>query len=76
LAIPGFVVGNVKPAASLVYVVDTKSGFFAAYTIPWNKTAESSFSMQGGQIMLVGGGIVREPQNGVKKPVAPPPAGG
>ena len=73
-AVPSSVGGNVRPASSLVYVVDTKSGFFAAYTIPWNRTMESSSAMQGGQIIFVGGGIVREPQSGVKKPVAPPPA--
>ena len=74
-AIPVGAGTNVRPANSLVYVVDTKSGFFAAYTIPWNRTMESSSAMQGGQIIFVGGGVVREPQSGVKKPATPPPAG-
>jgi hypothetical protein len=65
---------NIRPAACLVYVVDTKSGFFAAYTIPWNRTLESSSAMQGGVMIPVGGGQIREPQSGVKKPVNPPNA--
>jgi hypothetical protein len=65
---------NVRPAASVVYVVDTKSGFFAAYTIPWNRSLESSAAMQGGVFIPVGGGQIREPQMGVKKPISPPNA--
>lgn len=62
---------NIRPAACLVYAVDTKSGVFAAYTIPWNRTLESSSAMQGGAMIPVGGGQIREPQSGVKKPVNP-----
>lgn len=71
---PASVGSNIRPAACLVYVVDTKSGFFAAYTIPWNRTLESSSAMQGGAILPIGGGQIREPQSGVKKPVNPPNA--
>lgn len=67
--------GNVRPAASLVYVVDVRSGYFVAYTIPWNRTAESSAAMQGGQMLVVGSGQIREPQGGGKKPPVPPKKG-
>lgn len=75
--------GNTKPAASLIYVVDMRSGLFAAYTIPWNKTQESSGMAQVNQFVPVDGGQIREPSMGIKKPVTPPgnapagaPAGG
>ncbi|XZE46399.1 hypothetical protein SH467x_001680 [Pirellulaceae bacterium SH467] len=71
---PASVGSNIRPAACLVYVVDTKSGFFSAYTIPWNRTLESSSAMQGGAMLPVGGGQIREPQSGVKKPINPPNA--
>ncbi|MCU0717388.1 MAG: hypothetical protein MUD03_14800, partial [Pirellula sp.] len=41
---------------------------------PWNRTLESSSAMQGGAMIPVGGGQIREPQSGVKKPVNPPNA--
>jgi hypothetical protein len=63
--------GNTRPAASLIYVVDMRSGFFAAYTIPWNKTQESSGLAQVNQFIAVDGGQIREPSMGVKKPVTP-----
>jgi hypothetical protein len=71
--------GNTRPAASLIYVVDMRSGLFAAYAIPWNKTQESSGMSQMNQFIPVDGGQIREPSMGVKKPVAPlgnPAAGG
>jgi hypothetical protein len=69
--------GNTRPAASLIYVVDMRSGLFAAYAIPWNKTQESSGMAQMNQFIPVDGGQIREPSMGVKKPVAPlNPAGG
>ena len=64
--------GNVKLAQSLIYVVDTRSGFFAAYTAPWNSSLESSSGApQGGQMIFVSGGQIRESDSGVKKPTAP-----
>lgn len=64
--------GNVRLANSLIYVVDTRSGYFAAYTAPWNKTLESSSgSPQGGQMLFVSGAQIRESNAGVKKPAAP-----
>ncbi len=66
--------GNVKLAQSLIYVVDTRSGYFAAYTAPWNSSLEnSSGSPQGGQMIFVSGGQIRESNAGVKKPVTPMP---
>ena len=64
---------NVKPANCLVYVTDVNSGMFAAYAVPWNKTAESSSQMQGGPLLFVGGGPIRNYQVAVdasKKPGA------
>ena len=66
--------GNVRAARSLIYVVDMRSGYFAAYTVPWNVSLEnSSGSPQGGQFILVSGGQVRESFAGVKKPLTPIP---
>jgi hypothetical protein len=66
--------GNVKLAQSLIYVVDTRSGLFAAYTAPWNSSLESSAgTSQGGQMIFMSGGQIRESSTGVKKPIAPMP---
>lgn len=51
--------GGNRPAQSLVYVTDTNSGMFAAYAVPWNRTAESSGKAQGGQLVYAGGGPIR-----------------
>lgn len=50
---------NSRPASSLVYVVDTKGGTFAAYTFAWNKSLQNSGQVQGGQLVYVGGGPIR-----------------
>ncbi len=66
--------GNIKLAQSLIYVVNTRSGFFAAYTAPWNSTLESSAGApQGGQLIFVSGGQIRESTAGVTKPANPMP---
>lgn len=66
--------GNVKLAQSLIYVVDTRSGLFAAYTVPWNSTLESSAGgPQGGLMIFVSGGQIRESNAGVRKPTNPMP---
>ena len=66
--------GNIRAARSLIYVVDTRSGYFASYTVPWNVSLEnSSGSPQGGQFIFVGGGQIRESNAGVKKPITPMP---
>ncbi len=67
---------NVRPAQTLVYVVDARSGFFAAFVIPWNRTMANSNSPQNGTFTMVGGGQIREPQGGAKKPINPPKAPG
>lgn len=53
---------NVRPANCLVYVTDVNSGVFAAYAVPWNKSAESSSQAQGGPLVFVGGGPIRNYQ--------------
>lgn len=68
--------GNIRIAPSLIYVIDMKSGLFAAYTIPWDRTRENSGVGQMSQMIFVGGGMVREPMAGVKKPANTPPAAG
>ena len=66
--------GNVRLAQSLIYVVDTRSGYFAAYTVPWNSTLESSAGApQWGQMIFVNGSQIRESNAGVRKPVSPLP---
>lgn len=54
--------GNTRPAASLVYVTDVTNGTFAAYAVPWDRTAESSNRAQTGQLIPVGGGPIRNYQ--------------
>lgn len=66
--------GNVKLAQSLIYVVDTRSGLFAAYTAPWNSALENSAGApQASPMIFVSGGQIRESDSGVKKPTAPMP---
>jgi hypothetical protein len=50
---------NLRPANCLVYITDVHSGMFAAYAVPWSKTAESSSQAQGGPLVFVGGGPIR-----------------
>jgi hypothetical protein len=54
--------GGARPAASLVYVTDVTNGTFAAYAVPWDRTAESSNRQQTGQLIPVGGGPIRNYQ--------------
>ena len=56
---------NVHPAASLVYVTDTTTGYFAAFAVPWNRSLETSTRPQAGAMSYVGGGQIRDflPQN-------------
>lgn len=56
--------GGARPAASLVYVTDVTSGMFAAYAVPWNRTAESAGQPQSGALVYVGGGPIRNFQLG------------
>ena len=64
---------NDRPAQSLVYVVDTKSGQFAAYALAYNQTMESAGQQQQGPLVLVARGEARPPSaGGVRRPL---PAG-
>jgi hypothetical protein len=62
---------NARMANSLAYVVDVRSGVFAAYGLPWNKSSENSGQPQMGQLVSVGGGQFRNPAAGAPPPVAP-----
>jgi hypothetical protein len=62
---------NARLANSLVYVVDVRSGLFAAYGLPWNKASENSGQPQMGQLVSVGGGQFRNPSGGAPAPAAP-----
>ncbi|MCY2983628.1 MAG: hypothetical protein NTY15_08315 [Planctomycetota bacterium] len=66
--------GNVKLAQSLIYVVDTRSGQFAAYSAPWNSAMEnSSGTPQMSQMILMDFSQIRDADSGAKKPMAPMP---
>lgn len=69
---------NLKPANCLVYVTDVTSGIFAAYAVPWNRSAESSSQAQGGPLLFVGGGPIRNYQinDAARKAGAAPAAAG
>jgi hypothetical protein len=75
-ATPKSLGGNIRPAASLIYVVDMRSGYFAAYTIPWDRTSEASAVPQSGSFTFVARDQIREPWGaGVKKPANQPAPG-
>jgi hypothetical protein len=63
--------GNTRPAASLVYITDVTNGTFAAYAVPWDRTAESAGRPQSGPLILVSNGSVRNyrlPDPGNRQP--------
>ena len=64
--------GNGRPAGCLVYVTDVKSGMFAAYSLPWNRSMESAGEPQKGQMVCVGGDQYRAAIGG-GKPKTPVP---
>lgn len=51
--------GGARPGDSLVYVTDAASGMFAAYAVPWDRTAESGGRLQSGPLVFAGGGPIR-----------------
>jgi hypothetical protein len=51
--------GQVRPSQSLLYVVDAKLGTFVAFTIPWNRSMESSGVAQMNALLPVGGDAIR-----------------
>ncbi|PHS01532.1 MAG: hypothetical protein COA78_22600 [Blastopirellula sp.] len=50
---------NTRPANSVVYVVDTNSGKFACYGIPWQRAIEARGQTQGGTFALIDVGTAR-----------------
>ncbi len=58
-AIPTGISVGPRPGNCLVYVTDATSGMFAAYAIPWDRTAEAGGRLQSGPLVFVGGGPIR-----------------
>ncbi len=54
--------GGAQPGASLVYVTDVTNGTFAAYAVPWDRTAETANRPQTGTLVPVGAGPIRNYQ--------------
>jgi len=51
--------GVVRPANSIVYVTDTNSGNFAAYSVPWNSNLAKAAKPQVGNLVLLQVGSAR-----------------
>ena len=51
--------GNARPAQCVVYVCDTNSGVFAAYTFPWVKGNSSTLQTQASPMITLDGGRAR-----------------
>lgn len=56
--------GNIRPASSVVYVVDANTGAFAAYSVPWNPNAWAQGAPLTAPLVLIDGGKVRNVQIG------------
>ncbi len=52
---------NTRPAMCLAYVMDVHEGIFAAYAVPWNRSAENSGGAQVAPMVCVGSGQIRAP---------------
>lgn len=50
--------GNVRPASSVVYILDPGTGEFACYTMPWNRQAANMGQPQEAPMQLVYKGVV------------------
>jgi hypothetical protein len=59
-AIPTGTTGAARPGSTLVYVTDATSGTFAAYAVPWDRTAEAGGRLQSGPLVFIGGGPIRD----------------
>ncbi|MFN3189661.1 MAG: hypothetical protein ACE361_03975 [Aureliella sp.] len=70
-AVTNITAGGARPGASLVYVTDAAKGIFAAYAVPWDRTAESAGRPQSGRLVYAGGGPIRNFQ--VNQAPAKPP---
>lgn len=51
--------GNARPAQSVVYVCDTNTGVFAAYSFPWVKGTSSTLQTQASPMITLDGGRAR-----------------
>ena len=51
--------GNARPAQCVVYVCDTNSGVFAAYSFPWVKGTSSTLQTQASPMITLDGGRAR-----------------
>lgn len=51
--------GNVRPAESIVYVADSNTGNYAAYMLPWNRSAAQYNFAQANPMVLIGRGTAR-----------------
>jgi hypothetical protein len=65
--------GNARPAGCVAYVIDTKSGMFAAYSLPWNRQAELAGEPQKGMIAFLDGGQYRLAAGGSSAKKVPVP---
>lgn len=79
MIMPRAFTAGARPGGSLVYVTDVTTGVFAAYAIPWDRTLEASGRAQGGPLVYVGGGQIRnyqlpDPQNANPPAVVDPNA--
>lgn len=52
--------GAVQRADSVLYVANSTSGQFAAYSIPWNRNAANVGAAQAAPLVLIGGGAIRD----------------
>lgn len=52
-------VGNVRPASSVVYVVDATTGRFVIYGVPWQRDMAARGAPQQAPLMLMDGGTAR-----------------
>ena len=50
---------STRPASSVVYVIETNSGKFACYVLPWQRDIASRGGTQGGEFALVDVGTAR-----------------
>ena len=58
--------------SSIIYVVNTNTGMYAALGVPWDRTLESSGATQGGLLTLLTTGQLREPIGLGRRTVTPP----
>jgi hypothetical protein len=54
--------GAVRPAYSVCYVVDTNTGKWVAYGIPWNQTASAQGRLQEAVMVPLANGVIRSAQ--------------